>query len=570
MRLNISESATHSWQYYPPIPVSSPVIALAVAGEKIWAGGFNGVACYETGWRLLSADLTLASVTALCYTGGWLVAGGPDGIARSADGGFRWESAEIDGSISPVASLAAAPDFGREPALLAATIGGGTLRSENAGRTWKYTNFGLQNFDVFGLSWRADDVVLAATADGIYRSNNGGRAWRAARGTEGFGFSAVTFLPNGDALAAIDTGGLMRSVDGGGSWQTYAVLAEDVQVMAMAAKDGGGVWLGTAMNGTMHLSDGEVEILDEAGALAFASEGSRMAVGLPDGAGLINGSSISRLPSPPLHDLRVLHISCGNLLAAGLYSGVWIWRDETGWYPLEAPDMVTALVEAPDGALILSGTSGLLRSPEGGSTWQSCLPGEGGLVARITFRPDGVGWAGSADGERLLRTRDYGLTWEPLASPFGVMPLVALQVAPDRLFAATFNPPRQTAQLWYSLDDGDSWLRGAEARTNWPVVATSGDPALITLGGNLFLLQADGSWGSRKVGEKGSGVRRIASDGETIMALTSADLLRTVDRGVLWTIEPDLPPLDEIMDIAIYSGKLYLLLTGGRVCARAL
>jgi photosystem II stability/assembly factor-like uncharacterized protein len=565
-----SDSPPHTWHYYPPIPIPSPVMALAIAGEKIWAGGFSGVACYEAGWRLRSVNLTLASVTALCYAGGWLVAGGPDGIARSADGGSRWESAEIDGSIAPIASLVAAPNFGHEPALLAATIGGGALRSENAGRTWKYANFGLQNFDVFGISWRTDDVVLAATADGIYRSNNGGRAWWAARGTEDFGFTAVTFLSNGDALAAIDAGGLMRSVDGGSSWQSYAALAEDVQVMAMIATDGGSVLLGTARNGTIFLSDGGVDILDESGALAFASEGACMVVGLPDGAGLISSNVISRLPSPPLHDLRILLITRGNPLAAGLYSGVWIWRDKTGWDPLETPEMVTALVEAPDGALVLSGTSGLLRSVAGGSTWHSCLPGEDGIVARITFRTGGVGWAGSADGARLLRTRDSGLTWERLASPFGVMPLVALQVAPDRLFAATYNPPRKTAQLWYSLDDGDSWLRGAEARTNWPVVATSGDPALITLGGNLFLLQADGSWGSCKVGEMGSGVRRIASNGETILALTNSDLLRTVDRGVLWTIEPNLPPLDEILDIAIDNGKLYLLLSGGRVCARAL
>jgi photosystem II stability/assembly factor-like uncharacterized protein len=567
---NISDSPSLPWQYYPSIPIPSPVMALAAAGGKIWAGGFGGVACYETGWRWLSADLKLASVTALCYAGGWLVAGGPDGLARSADGGSRWESADIDGATNPVASLAAAPSFNREPALLAATIGGGVLRSENAGRTWKPVNFGLQNFDVFGLAWGSDDIVLAATTDGIYRSNNGGRAWRAARGTESLGFSAVTFLPDGKALAAIDSGGLMRSMDGGASWQPYEVLAADVQVMVMTARDGGGVLLGTTRHGTLSLSEGEVETLDEAGALAFAAEGTRLAAGLPDGAGLIREGSIARLPSPPLHDLRILLISRGTPLVAGLYSGVWIWRDEAGWFPIEVPEMVTTLAEAPDGALILSGTRGLLRSVDGGSTWQSCLPGEDGLVARITFRQDGVGWAGSADGARLLHTRNNGITWESLVSPFGVMPLVALQIAPDRLFAATYNPPRQTAQLWYSLDDGQSWKRGVEARTNWPVVATSGDPALITLGSDMFLLQADGSWGSRKVGEIGRGVRRIASNDETIMALTNSDLLRSVDRGILWTLEPDLPPLDEILDIAIDNNKLFLLLTGGRVCARPL
>jgi len=84
----------------------------------------------------------------------------------------------------------------------------------------------------------------------------------------------------------------------------------------------------------------------------------------------------------------------------------------------------------------------------------------------------------------------------------------------------------------------------------------------------MVLLQADGTWGFRKVGEKGSGVRRLASDGETILVLTTTDVLRTLDRGLLWTIEPDLPPLDEILDLALGAGKLYLLLTGGRVWAR--
>jgi hypothetical protein len=361
----------------------------------------------------------------------------------------------------------------------------------------------------------------------------------------------------------------VRSKDGGSSWQPYEVLADDVQVMVMAAVDGS-VYLGTAEHGTMVLINGGVKTIDNAGALAFAGEGSRLLIGLPDGLGNLQGDSILRLPPPPLDDLRIILVSHGYPLVAGLNSGVWSWRKDRGWLELETPEIVTTISEAPDGALILSGSSGLLRSEDGGDTWQSCLPGEDGLVARITFRQDGVGWAGSADGTRLIRTINNGLTWEPLTSPFGVMPLVALQVAPDRLFAATYNPSRQTAQLWFSLDEGQSWQRGVEVRTNWPVIATCGDPALMTLGGSMYLLQADGSWGSRKVGEQGSGVRCIASDGETIFALTNTGLLRTVDRGILWTIEPDIIPLEDILDITMNSGKLYFLLTIGRLCSMAL
>src|SRR3972149_468656 len=102
---------SHSWKYYPSVPIHSPVLALALSGEKIWAGGFGGVACYETGWRLLSADLKLASVTALCYAGGWLFAAGPDGLARSADGGSTWQSGIIEGETSAHAFCAAVSSF---------------------------------------------------------------------------------------------------------------------------------------------------------------------------------------------------------------------------------------------------------------------------------------------------------------------------------------------------------------------------------------------------------------------------------------------------------------------------
>jgi photosystem II stability/assembly factor-like uncharacterized protein len=559
-----------SWKFTPSIPARSPILALAVDGEKIWAGGYGGVACYESAWRPAAVGLKLASVTALCSAGGWLFAGGLQGLARSADGGSAWESVEIEGEPALVTCLVASPHFTEEPALLAATMGAGVLRSENAGRTWRAANFGLQDYEVYGLAWGAQDCVLAATADGVYRSNNGGRAWRLARGTEGTGISAVIYLTDGSALAAVDQGGLMRSSDGGASWQFYEVLAANVQVLAMARIEEGSVVLGTLENGTLCFTSGEIEALDEDGAQVFAGQGTRLAAGLPDGAGLVSGKGISRLPPVPLQDISVLLICRGTLLAAGLFSGVWSWQETQGWQALEVPEMVTALVEAPDGALILSGSDGLVRSPDAGETWQSCLAGADGLVARITFRQDGAGWAGSADGARLLRTRDYGQTWEALPSPFGVMPLAALQSSPDRLVAVTYYPPRQLAQLWFSLDEGDSWQRGAEVRTNWPVVATCGNPACLSLGGNLFLLQADGSWGNRKVGPLGSGVRRLASDGETLLALTNTDLLRTIDRGHVWTVEDDLPAIDSIQDIAADEGRLYVLLADGRVSSRTL
>jgi photosystem II stability/assembly factor-like uncharacterized protein len=559
------------WREYPPVDVASPVLTLAGNDQILWAGGAGGIARYQQSWALQNAGLTLPSVSSLCFAGDWLFAGGIEGITRSADGGETWQPIQVQGQIQPVTTIVASPRFDREPVLLSATLGSGILRTEDAGAHWKPSNFGLQNAEVNALAWHEDGVVLAATSNGIYRSTNEGRAWRATRGTDGLSFSGVAFLKTGRVVASIEDGGLLSSEDAGTNWEPLeAQLPEDAQILSLQPAGENALFLGTAEHGTLGSTDGGKTwaMALEQGAITLAEVAGTLYAGFADGQIFAIYPEKVELPRPPLHDLRFLLILEQRPLVAGLQSGLWMWSNRQGWKtPTGLPELVTALAATPDGALVLAGPDGIYRSTDQAKTWEQVYSNADEVATRLTFRANGWGWAGSASGNHVLHTRNNGKTWDLQDAPFGALPLVALQSTSDLIIAATYDSRLNIAQLWYSEDDAQTWKRGAEVRTPWPVIATNNHPPVFSLGGVLFILRPNGTW-LRQTSLNRGGILRLAGNNRILYALTTAGLHSSLDHGETWTVETDCPPVVEILDLAIEKDTLYLLLTGGKVQAR--
>jgi hypothetical protein len=234
---------------------------------------------------------------------------------------------------------------------------------------------------------------------------------------------------------------------------------------------------------------------------------------------------------------------------------------------------LTTLVLSPDGGIFASGPDGLAHSDDAGDTWAVVAPGEAGHFAQLSIRADGLGWASSADHAHLLRTQDGGATWEVSPSPFGVLPIVALQAAPDQVFALTHDSRRNLGQLWRSLDNGQLWIRGISLHMPWPVAATHHAPPMIGLGTMAFVQQPDGNWKGVRVSDRGV-IRRIAGDEQMLLALTTDGIKQSFDQGVTWGVLSGHAVLDtaagQMMDIALHQGVLYILLAGGEVCAFSL
>lgn len=573
------EATQHSvWQQYPPIVLPSPVLALAAQRNGVWAAGAGGVAWYpiHSDWQTRSKGLPINAVVSLAYTDSILLAGGTGGIAYSFDGGVNWKAAAIPNEAVSITALLISPRFAEDKIAIAGTLEHGILRSEDGGETWRDATFGLQSFEITALVWGAGENILAGTTDGIYRSSNGGRAWRQTRGSEGEAVAALTFLSDGTALAALENGGLLSSRDGGARWNVFGELPEDVQGTALLVTPDNSLLLGTSAHGILRSTDNGTSwtTTHNENVLSFATDGKTLYAGTIKEiwVSVNDGVTWMSLPHPPIHDLRQILIYQDQPLLAGSYSGLLRYNGSNMWLPIpQTPQPLAAIALGPDEAsLFASSPDGLFYSPNGGTDWQTLIEGEAGLVGHITFQSDGIGWAGSLDGARLLQSRDKGMTWQEIASPFGVLPLAALQSAGTFLMAATYDPRQYKIQFWRTLDEGKNWQRGAEADIAWPIVATWADPPALSLGAILLLERAGGAWHHSTVGNGNEPVRRIAATRSILFVLTTESLLYTTDEGVTWTQEQTNFTAGEIVDITIHKGQFYVLLAGGRVWSHSL
>lgn len=135
--------------------------------------------------------------------------------------------------------------------------GGGVWRSTDGGATWADTRF--PEPDVFSLAVSpADGSVFAGTEPSkLFKSSDGGESWREMEGLQDlpsrseWSFPPRPWTSHVSAIAphpehadlllvGIELGGLMRSVDGGATWQDHRPGAQkDVHALAWHTEDTG-------------------------------------------------------------------------------------------------------------------------------------------------------------------------------------------------------------------------------------------------------------------------------------------------------------------------------------------
>lgn len=567
------------WQMLPSITLPTPILSIATGPDTCWVSGVGGIAraalpldAQSNMWQPCIAGLPLTSITALMFAGGWLFAGGPEGIARSSDEGSTWQRAQIEGDTCAVSAIVASPAFSKDTTALAASLDGGVVRTTNAGRTWSLATFGLHDFEVTALLWTSGTTVLAATADGVYRSPNAGRAWRVASGSEGVAIATLATLADGSIVAATESGVLLCSSNDGAAWAPYGTLPADVMPTALLATADVLV-VGTAEHGLFRSLDGghTWPTMQPGAVLALAASEHVLLAGLHSGlmTSADRGQTWMPLPSPPIHDLRQLIVAQGQPLVWGRHSGLLRLHEQREWTVVSGVQPPIYALALQGAAMFVSSQAGCDRSLDGGQTWTRVCTSAGEFLAHLTFRADGRGWAGRVASTHLLRTLDNGAHWDVLPAPFGDVPLVALQTLPDLLMAATYDPRRQIAQLWRSLDDGDTWLGGAQAQTPWPIVATWAQPPLLSLGGTIMHQRSDGAWQQSVIGAGSGCIRTFSGDGQLLFALTTTGIYRLTDAGATWLHETDTVPIEQTLDITVADGTLYILLVSGQVWQRA-
>ena len=391
---------------------------------------------------------------------------------------------------------------------------------------------------------------------------------------------ALATQADGTMLAAPELGPPLRATASLTTWSAVAGLPDDLRTWALAALPDGAVLLSSENYGILRSTDHGAtwSTLSAERAISLAADESRVYAGTTTGLAVSpdGGQTWTKLPPSPLHDLRRLLVVDGVALVAGTNSTPVATRPDGGWSPLgDLPLPLSGLFPAPDGAVYASGMNGLFRSGDRGASWRQVVAGREGCVTQMTFLPDGSGWAAVTAEDGVLRIRPGSQQWETLPSPFGVLPLVALQAIPGSagsssasLMAATYDAQQRAVTVWRSDDEGEHWRRGGDSDTAWPVVASCGSPPLLTIGNVVTVRLPDGTWRQTPVGE--TGFRRVVTDGQRLVALAVDGVWRSEILGATWERDDAGLPVDQVMDIALEAGVLYVLLAGGRLWSRRL
>jgi photosystem II stability/assembly factor-like uncharacterized protein len=319
--------------------------------------------------------------------------------------------------------------------------------------------------------------LYAATGDGIVRLDEVGQAWTVELLLPGSGAQclAVDAADPDIVYAGLREGGVRRSVDGGRSWVDCKLPELRVFSLAVSAADRA-VYAGTEPS-RLFRSDDRGESWSELKALLELP--SRPTWSFPPRPWTSHVRWIA--PNPHDADLLLVGIELGGLMRSG--DGGQSWQDHR---PGAQRD-VHSLAWHPHtpGRAYEAGGGGATTSSDAGETWQ---PAEDGLDRHYTWSvsvdPDDPDcWYVSAstgpyaaharrDPQARIYRRLRGEPWKPLTGglpePLPAMPY-ALLATSGRLFAGLAN-----GQLWESRDHGDSWSP----------LRLSGDPldALVALG----------------------------------------------------------------------------------------
>lgn len=212
-----------------------------------------------------------------------LVAGHPNYLLYSANGGRAWFSSWVEPLTSPVTCFAASPRFDYDAIVLAGSDGDGILRSTDGGASWQPSNYGLDCLHVLALAcapgWKRDtmpngivwneEIVFAAAETGVYRSSNAGRAWQfAGAGLPNAPVLSLLISPDfkrtptlsgphfrGAVFAGTDGAGLYHSQDGGQTWQALTAFPAQATVNALLFDSRGRLLAGTGEHGLLASTD---------------------------------------------------------------------------------------------------------------------------------------------------------------------------------------------------------------------------------------------------------------------------------------------------------------------------
>jgi photosystem II stability/assembly factor-like uncharacterized protein len=409
-----------------------------------------------------------------------LVAGTIGGVFRSLDGGRTWQrlTPQDHPDLRNFDSIAIDPQD-------AGVIYAGTWhlawKSPDGGRTWSQVNVGMiDDSDVMTLTLDKvnPQVVWATACSGIYRSQDAAGRWTKVRGIPSSARRTRAFAQSPDNLNVLYAGtteGLWTSEDAGVTWRQ--ATAKELVVNSIVTLPGGTMVLGTDGAGVVRSADaGRTWVASNQGfserfvsRMLFDRVGKRVLAGI---WGDRSHGGVFAAPNPRgpwtrladgLEGREVLALAmAGTEVLAGTDDGVFLsqgpkWaRMATVVDRVDVHPRVNDLVVLSDRQILAGTSKGLIRTADGGRTWQRPALGLADKVNALAVSPSDVNVVVAATPLGFFRSADAGATWTQVSPGFGEFQAHTLAFVPSdekALFATT------SRGLFRSPDLGTTWVR---------------------------------------------------------------------------------------------------------------
>lgn len=458
------------------------------------------------------------------------------------------------------------------------TAGGGVYKSVSGGVDWASTS---PPWYVFSLVVDPADGarVYAGTSAGVRRSTDGGVTWSDA-GT-GLPDGAVTAVHRSHAdghtlFASVESHGLFKSVDAGGSWTAVTSLPPTVVMPVIETSGASAVLLaGTDLEGIFASADHGATWTPRSVGLSVFTRGLAIDPQAPEtlyASGVLGGIYKSvdggaTWHNLGLNDTYVMKVAVDPLHSSTLYAatsaGVKRSRDGGATWTLtgQQASFVFGLITDPRDRHVVYAAAeagGVFRSDDEGRSWARMSEGLPATnIVALALDPVSGDLLAAAEGAGIWRRPAGATAWTPTGHG-GAMFVHAF--APHPAAPGTIYAAAGVAGVYRTTDGGEVWTPVANGLGGELVVAVAADPsgAGVLYAGTsaqagatarpLFkTVDGGGTWQPAHAGIEASAVQAIGVDPtspSTLYAATTAGMFKSTDAALTWAPAGAATPTD--------------------------
>ncbi len=519
-------------------------------------------------WEPAGNDLSWLNLTAMAVTAtGELLLGTDDGLYRLQTTDKAWRRVALETAIS-------------KPELASWPPQGMTIRQiipSEANRARLYVIAAENQKDASHWLFRSDDGGQSFERFLIQEFGTGPNS----------GLGRVLVDPaNADRLYAATWGGILISSDGGATWEPGGLdpsLSEGIIAVALApdqpgrlfavrairddrgthlafdqSQDGGRTWSESTIEGLINALPIDLVALPS-GRLILSTD-RRVLVRPPDGgAWTVTGGDLGEMGAFQLLADRAEPETLWAATPLGVYRQR---KGELGWTAynqgLPPNGRVQALHSSPQspnvwlaamawipvpgrGSIMSLTPPGVLRTPDGGRSWQVTSGLNGVRVHHLAEAPQQAGRVYAATYQGVCRSEDGGRSWTQCTLTDRIVQKV--QAGPGgKVYAGTYGDG-----LYLSQDGGETWTQIGFAGSSIASMLLRSDGLYVVVQGSnagLYRTRDDGAnwqmltWPA----EPGVEVARLAGNDLILAAaVTGRGLWLSHDAGLTWTQPREMP-----------------------------